>query len=99
MIMNDMKCHAYDCNANACVTPECYTIHPARGFGVRFPAPASSLGGSCSTALTKELTSLVVGDFGIWLVVSQLVAGTEHDLGIRPYPSVEVLLIIPLCSP
>jgi hypothetical protein len=24
MIMNDMKCHAYDCNANACVTPECY---------------------------------------------------------------------------
>jgi hypothetical protein len=27
MIMNDMKCHAYDCNANACVTPECYSRH------------------------------------------------------------------------
>jgi hypothetical protein len=25
MIMDDMKCHAYDCNANACVTPGCYT--------------------------------------------------------------------------
>jgi Tfp pilus assembly protein PilV len=25
MIMNDMTCHAYDCNVNACVTPGCYT--------------------------------------------------------------------------
>jgi hypothetical protein len=24
MIMDDMKCHAYDCNANACVTLGCY---------------------------------------------------------------------------
>jgi hypothetical protein len=22
---DDMKCHAYDCHANACVTPECYS--------------------------------------------------------------------------
>jgi hypothetical protein len=24
MIMDDMKCHAYDCHAKACVTPGCY---------------------------------------------------------------------------
>jgi hypothetical protein len=23
---DDMKCHAYDCHANACVTPDCYII-------------------------------------------------------------------------
>jgi hypothetical protein len=23
---DDMKCHAYDCYANACVTPECYRV-------------------------------------------------------------------------
>jgi hypothetical protein len=28
MIMNGMKYHAYDCNANACVTPECYRRDP-----------------------------------------------------------------------
>jgi hypothetical protein len=26
MIMDDMKCHAYDCHAKACVTPECYRL-------------------------------------------------------------------------
>jgi transposase InsO family protein len=26
MIMNAMTCCAHDCNANACVTPECYSI-------------------------------------------------------------------------
>jgi hypothetical protein len=24
---DDMKCHAYDCHANACVTPECYNLN------------------------------------------------------------------------
>jgi hypothetical protein len=23
---DDMKCHAYDYHANACVTPECYNL-------------------------------------------------------------------------
>jgi hypothetical protein len=37
----------------------------------------------------------------IWrfVVAGQLAARAEHDLGIRPYPSVEVHLIIPLRSP
>jgi hypothetical protein len=26
MIMDDMKCHAYDCHAKACVTPGCYKL-------------------------------------------------------------------------
>jgi hypothetical protein len=34
--MNDMKCHAYDCNANACVTPECYMLIPDLMIGWAF---------------------------------------------------------------
>jgi hypothetical protein len=39
--MNDMKCHAYYCNANACVTPKCYIsvyqprTEKASGFALR----------------------------------------------------------------
>jgi hypothetical protein len=29
--MNAMMCHAYDCNANACVTPGCYNLQGMRG--------------------------------------------------------------------
>jgi hypothetical protein len=56
MIMNDMKCHAYDCNANACVTPECYKsfVNAVDLRQVIASGFACTLGVSLSLACSQE---------------------------------------------
>jgi len=47
----------------------------------------------------EALPRLGVDEIGISVAVSHRASETKHDLGVRPYPSVGVQLVVPMSSP
>ena len=47
----------------------------------------------------EPLPRLGVDEFSVCVAAGHHASETEHDLGVRPYPSVGVQLVVPMSSP